>query len=787
MLRKRLRVAVESDDDEEEEKKDHDKSSSDEEVRRAGGIRVPPPLDPVDPRLAALYGGDRFAYTHTPATPLKKGPNAKYRGGTAQDEYVHRSAVMLDGSRIPLAGDGAKRPHVPEYVHKSSRCVDLSVGYATLRAARARAPVAPLCEEIWTADEVELSPSQLKAMQAVAEGQSILLTGAAGTGKTQVLKLIVKWCIANKRPVVVCGTTAIAAAALADPSLDDIGEDMVQDPITGKIKRRKPPKAELLARRMRKPHTLHAALGLVVTPSSTSSSGCKPVPNWPLKDALKAAVSTGNALIIADEVSMLLSSVLRAADTQVQPLVPPSTAVRYGIGGVQTVLCGDFCQLPPVVKTTSYADRFQEAPLLCTSEVLLSVVESVVELREVHRQSSRAFIDALNAVRLGEVKPHHVDLLRDCMSNVFDPKMTMRIFSKWKDAAAAEASMRDTPPVASLPPWGGIVMETTKSKTVKRAPSRGGNYAKVTITLSEPSPAQVTKAIDAGVRSRFIRHADPSAPDVVRRAHLAYMARTVPPPAMLWGPGAERSGTESTREDLARASLAESLRHRLMDLLRERLPSAAEVLRVGIGTRVRCIHNYSKTVYNGCLGTVVGYDTAGLPSPSAVTAKPVEEDLTFEGVSTTEVGAPIVKLDGEEGKRVTMRYVRHTFPLTVHYTKGQMLQAEVRYIPWLRAHTSTIHRVQGLTLDRVEAATEDTFPGGCYVAMSRARSADKLSLRSFNTAKIVAHSDAVAFYKALGGYASSVVPVAEVMTKAFGRRAGLPPLRHVEGSCSGAV
>ncbi len=785
------RDVKEDDDEDEEEKKE-------EVPRMVGGIRFIP-MDPIDPALlVASHIVDPFGYTPMPAMTaggVKKGPSSKYRGGTAQDEYVHQSSVMLDGSRISIAADGARRPAVPEYFHNVSRRVDLSIGYATLRAARLRAPVHPLDEELWTSDGVELSPSQHSAMVAVAEGQSILLTGAAGTGKTQVLKMIIKWCIANKRPVVVCGATAIAAAALADPSVDSIAEDIETDPVTGKVKRNKPPKAELQARSMRKPHTLHAALGIVGV--SSCASGCKPVKNWPLKDCLKAAVSTGNAVIIVDEVSMLLDSVLRAADTQVQPLVPPSTAVRYGIGGVQTVLCGDFCQLPPVVKR-SYDERNSEAPLLCTSEYLTSVVESVVELREVHRQSNRAFVDALNAVRLGDVKPHHIDVFRECVSTVFDPKLTMRIFSMWKDASAAEASMRDTEPVVSLPPWGGIMMETTKGKPVKRAASRGGNYYTVTITLSDPSAAEVKSAVKAGIRSRFIRHVDTSTrvPESVVKVHHAYMARTVPPPSMMWGAGATHPvGPEDgadvglrTREALADASLVESVRHRLVDLLRERLPTSAEVLHVGIGTRVRCIHNYSKTVYNGCLGTVVGYDTAGLPEVSAVTAKSTEDELKFKGVTRTNVGAPIVKLDGDSGTRVSMRYVRHSFPLSVHHTKGQMLHAEVRYIPWLRAHTSTIHRVQGLTLDRVEAGTEDTFPGGCYVALSRARSADKLSLRSFNPSKILAHSDAVMFYKTLAGFESNVVPVVDIVRKAFGWRVGLPAEIPAEiPSCGGGA
>jgi len=73
--------------------------------------------------------------------------------------------------------------------------------------------------------------------------------------------------------------------------------------------------------------------------------------------------------------------------------------------------------------------------------------------------------------------------------------------------------------------------------------------------------------------------------------------------------------------------------------------------------------------------------------------------------------------------------------------------AAVQQLPMKLAYASTIHKSQGLTLDRVEMDVAKCFaPGQAYVALSRVRTLEGLSLRTFSTNAIFAHPAVKAFY-----------------------------------------
>ena len=146
-----------------------------------------------------------------------------------------------------------------------------------------------------------LSSEQKKVLELVKSGESIFFTGSAGTGKSYLLKKI----ISSLPPDTTFATASTGAAA----SL--IGGT-----------------------------TLHAFAGI-----GTGNGTLEHCISLAFRDA-HASVWRRCGCLIIDEVSMIdaeffdkLEGVARAVRKNRKPF-----------GGIQLVLCGDFCQLPPVSK-----------------------------------------------------------------------------------------------------------------------------------------------------------------------------------------------------------------------------------------------------------------------------------------------------------------------------------------------------------------------------------------------------------------------------------------------------
>ncbi len=76
--------------------------------------------------------------------------------------------------------------------------------------------------------------------------------------------------------------------------------------------------------------------------------------------------------------------------------------------------------------------------------------------------------------------------------------------------------------------------------------------------------------------------------------------------------------------------------------------------------------------------------------------------------------------------------------------------AGMNQIPLVLAWAMTIHKSQGLTLDKISCDLSDIFtPGQAYVALSRARNLEGVFIESINFKKITANAAAVNFYSEL--------------------------------------
>jgi ATP-dependent DNA helicase PIF1 len=89
-------------------------------------------------------------------------------------------------------------------------------------------------------------------------------------------------------------------------------------------------------------------------------------------------------------------------------------------------------------------------------------------------------------------------------------------------------------------------------------------------------------------------------------------------------------------------------------------------------------------------------------------------------------------------------------PETWSFKENKKIFASITQVPLRLAWATSIHKSQGLTLDCVNINLEKTFEyGQAYVAISRVRTLEGLSITSIDYHKIKAHPKAVRFYRKL--------------------------------------
>ncbi len=196
------------------------------------------------------------------------------------------------------------------------------------------------------------------ALEIMLSGESVLLTGSAGAGKTFVLNHFIKIAKYEGKHISVTATTGLAATHLGGT-------------------------------------TIHSWSGIGISDELQ--------PNFIeyMAKGRKEIIEKTDILII-DEISMLhdyrldmIDEVCRVVRKKDEPF-----------GGIQLIMSGDFFQLPPINRGDSRAGGF-----VVNSKVWQELDPTICYLEEQYRQDDEELIEILNAMRSGELRRDHAEKL----------------------------------------------------------------------------------------------------------------------------------------------------------------------------------------------------------------------------------------------------------------------------------------------------------------------------------------------------------------------------------------
>ncbi|XP_055639285.1 ATP-dependent DNA helicase PIF1 [Toxorhynchites rutilus septentrionalis] len=213
-----------------------------------------------------------------------------------------------------------------------------------------------------------LNEEQKMVLNACKSGRSVFFTGSAGTGKSYLLRKIISTLPPD-------GTVATASTGVAACLIGGT--------------------------------TLHSFAG--IGGGEAELQRCYEMAARPNSSQIWRKCKR----LIIDEISMVdgdyfekIEAVARYVRKSDKPF-----------GGIQLILCGDFFQLPPVVKIDRFArgvnsqDNDKGVRFCFQTKAWKECVQSMYELTVVHRQKDPEFIALLNSIRIGRVTPEIRDRL----------------------------------------------------------------------------------------------------------------------------------------------------------------------------------------------------------------------------------------------------------------------------------------------------------------------------------------------------------------------------------------
>ncbi|MCK9587906.1 MAG: PIF1 family DEAD/DEAH box helicase [Terrimicrobiaceae bacterium] len=195
--------------------------------------------------------------------------------------------------------------------------------------------------------------TQDQAFDIMRLGRNVFLTGAAGNGKSYLVRKYVEYLNKNKVHVGVTASTGIAATQ-----------------IDGR--------------------TIHSWAGIGINDNMTDKELTKLFYN----NDVRSRITEAKVLII-DEISMLGANILDLIDRVCKKLKQS----KEPFGGTQVILCGDFFQLPPIPNR----ETGEPVEFAFASQVWREANFAVCYLEKQYRQTDDQYLEILNNIRHSNV------------------------------------------------------------------------------------------------------------------------------------------------------------------------------------------------------------------------------------------------------------------------------------------------------------------------------------------------------------------------------------------------
>jgi len=478
------------------------------------------------------------------------------------------------------------------------------------------------------------SDTQLQALDAFKKRKSFLLSGSAGTGKSRLISEFKE--IANNngegdesKNIAICATTGLAAIQIGGRTLDSFMHIYPQDCNTN--------------------------MELLITTK--------------MKNRTWVKVLKELDILLIDEVSMLTPRKFLQCDA----LLKAVRANEKPFGGLQVVLVGDFFQLPPISSSSAAStsqSAAENATFIFELDLFYTLLDEVIDLKEVHRQKDVEFVSLLMRMRVGDLSDKDKEVLK----------------------SRVKASLKDD----------GIKATSLFAQNVD---------------VDQLNFLELEK---------------------LRTTRNVFLMRN----------GCKKSTSASK---VGQAFEIQNLQKLQDTLIKEvNLPQSLELR---IGAQVMLVHNLdvSGGLVNGSRGVVIGFALTSKdneerdfdPEPLGANKKEgVDRNLYYP-----DDPLPIVKFasatPGGKQRAIEIPFVRW------EKIEKKVGEAWITALPIKLAWSSTIHKCQGSSLDRVEAAIDKTVfaYGQAYVALSRVTSLEGLTLKSFDPSVVRAHPSVLEFYR----------------------------------------
>ncbi|XP_059668788.1 ATP-dependent DNA helicase pfh1-like [Cornus florida] len=242
-----------------------------------------------------------------------------------------------------------------------------------------------------TSTGIKWTDEQLQVLAAISRGESVFVTGSAGTGKTILVHHIIELLenIHGPLQVSVTASTGVAACALEGQTLHSF-----------------------------------AGVGLAAADSRTLLNRVL------CNDEAYKRWNRVKALVI-DEISMVQAEFFDKLEYIAREARDKQHASKNKVwGGIQLVVSGDFFQLPPILDKQELK-RGKEFAF--EADCWNSSFDVQVELTKIFRQSDGQLIKLLQGIRRGKCDPEGLKLLKQCNLETEPDSSVVRFYPRNKD------------------------------------------------------------------------------------------------------------------------------------------------------------------------------------------------------------------------------------------------------------------------------------------------------------------------------------------------------------------